>query len=53
MTPGTLQKELSFAGHLCGTAFTAAARLDRIAIGMLRVALVIVLVWIGGLKFVD
>jgi len=31
----------------------AASRLDRVAMGMLRVALVIVLVWIGGLKFVD
>lgn len=32
---------------------SAAARLDRVAMGMLRTALVIVLVWIGGLKFVD
>jgi reactive chlorine resistance protein C len=32
---------------------TAASKLDRVAMGMLRVALVIVLVWIGGLKFVD
>lgn len=31
----------------------AASRLDRVAMGMLRAALVIVLVWIGGLKFVD
>jgi uncharacterized membrane protein YkgB len=30
-----------------------AAKLDRVAMGMLRAALVIVLVWIGGLKFVD
>ncbi len=29
------------------------SRLDRVGMGMLRVALVIVLVWIGGLKFVD
>jgi uncharacterized membrane protein YkgB len=34
-------------------ALTAASKLDRIAMAMLRVALVIVLVWIGGLKFVD
>jgi uncharacterized membrane protein YkgB len=34
-------------------ALTAASRLDRVAMGMLRVALVIVLIWIGGLKFVD
>jgi len=31
----------------------AAAKLDRVAMGMLRAGLVIVLVWIGGLKFVD
>jgi reactive chlorine resistance protein C len=30
-----------------------ASKLDRVAMGMLRAALVIVLVWIGGLKFVD
>jgi reactive chlorine resistance protein C len=30
-----------------------ASNLDRLAMGMLRAALVIVLVWIGGLKFVD
>lgn len=29
------------------------SRLDRLAMAMLRVALVIVLLWIGGLKFVD
>ena len=32
---------------------SAAARLDRVAMAMLRAALVIVLVWIGGLKFVN
>ncbi len=32
---------------------SSAAKLDRVAMGMLRAALVIVLVWIGGLKFVD
>jgi len=30
---------------------SAASRLDRVGIGMLRIALVLVLVWIGGLKF--
>ncbi|HEY0785438.1 MAG TPA: DUF417 family protein [Acidobacteriaceae bacterium] len=35
------------------TTTLAASRLDRVAMAMLRVALVIVLVWIGGLKFVD
>jgi len=34
-------------------ALVAASKLDRIAMGMLRASLVIVLVWIGGLKFVD
>lgn len=29
------------------------SKLDRPAMGMLRIALVLVLVWIGGLKFVD
>ena len=32
---------------------SAASKLDRVAMGMLRFALVIVLVWIGGLKFVN
>jgi len=31
----------------------AASKLDRLAMGMLRTALVLVLVWIGGLKFAD
>jgi len=31
--------------------YAAASRLDRIGMGLLRVGLVIVLVWIGGLKF--
>jgi reactive chlorine resistance protein C len=34
-------------------ALSVASRLDRVAMAMLRVALVIVLVWIGSLKFVD
>jgi uncharacterized membrane protein YkgB len=33
--------------------FEQAARLDRIGMGMLRLGLVIVLLWIGGLKFAD
>src|SRR5260370_34964336 len=32
--------------------YVAASRLDRIGMGVLRLGLVIVLVWIGGLKFV-
>src|SRR6266404_6042921 len=31
--------------------YVAASRLDRIGMGLLRLGLVIVLVWIGGLKF--
>lgn len=32
---------------------TSASKLDRVAMAMLRAALVIVLIWIGGLKFVN
>lgn len=35
------------------TVFFAASKVDRLAMGMLRAALVLVLVWIGGLKFVN
>ena len=35
------------------TFLVVVSRLDRVAMAMLRVALVIVLLWIGGLKFVD
>ncbi|HEY0796401.1 MAG TPA: DUF417 family protein [Acidisarcina sp.] len=31
----------------------SASRLDRVAMGMLRASLVVVLLWIGGLKFVN
>jgi uncharacterized membrane protein YkgB len=34
-------------------ALSGASRLDRIGMGMLRIALGILLVWIGGLKFVN
>lgn len=37
--------------HLFDLAFTLASSLDRLGIGLLRLALVVVLVWIGGLKF--
>ncbi|SEG43479.1 Uncharacterized membrane protein YkgB [Bryocella elongata] len=33
--------------------FQQAARLDRFGMGLLRLALVVVLLWIGGLKFAD
>ena len=35
------------------TILSAASKLDRVAMGMLRAALVLVLIWIGGLKFVN
>src|SRR5260370_30516296 len=31
--------------------YAAASRLDRVGMGVLRLGLIIVLVWIGGLKF--
>ncbi len=34
-------------------ALSVVSGLDRVGMGMLRIALVIVLVWIGGLKFAD
>jgi reactive chlorine resistance protein C len=43
----------SLSGRWLIASLLFASRLDRVAIVMLRVALVIVLVWIGGLKFVD
>jgi len=33
--------------------YEKAAKLDRVGMGLLRLGLVVVLVWIGGLKFVD
>jgi uncharacterized membrane protein YkgB len=33
--------------------YATAARLDRVGMGMLRLVLVVVLLWIGGLKFAD
>jgi uncharacterized membrane protein YkgB len=33
--------------------YASAARLDRVGVALLRLGLVIVLLWIGGLKFVD
>jgi reactive chlorine resistance protein C len=33
--------------------YAMAARLDRVGMGMLRLGLVVVLLWIGGLKFAD
>jgi uncharacterized membrane protein YkgB len=43
----SLQSNVSGLGRL----YTKAANLDRFGMGMLRLGLVIVLVWIGGLKF--
>jgi reactive chlorine resistance protein C len=43
----------SMFGRWLLTSLLVASKLDRVAMGMLRASLVIVLVWIGGLKFVD
>ena len=51
MLTETMQEVASTPASWLKASLTAAAKLDRIAMGMLRVALVVVLVWIGGLKF--
>lgn len=40
-------------GSLVRRTFEQAAKLDRVGMGLLRLGLVVVLVWIGGLKFAD
>lgn len=40
-------------GVLAKRIFEQAAKLDRVGMGLLRLGLVVVLVWIGGLKFAD
>lgn len=40
-------------GFLAKRIFEQAAKLDRVGMGLLRLGLVVVLVWIGGLKFAD
>lgn len=53
-TAGTL--DISSEGDQNGIfrrALIAAARIDRLGMGLLRLGLVIVLVWIGGLKFAN
>ena len=40
-------------GSLLRRTFEQAAKLDRVGMGLLRLGLVVVLVWIGGLKFAD
>ncbi|NYF91497.1 DUF417 family protein [Tunturiibacter empetritectus] len=47
------QDETSLLGRWLLSGLYAASKLDRVAMSMLRGALVIVLLWIGGLKFVD
>lgn len=49
----TLDREMDkeTTGGLVHRIYSAAARLDRVGMGLLRLGLVIVLVWIGGLKF--
>ena len=49
----THQETVSVLDRWLLAGLSAAARLDRVAMAMLRAALVIVLVWIGGLKFVN
>ena len=53
MLQGVSVERTSSSSPLLLPVFSAAAKLDRVAMGMLRTALVIVLVWIGGLKFVN
>ena len=40
-------------GFFAKRIFEQAAKLDRVGMGLLRLGLVMVLVWIGGLKFAD
>jgi len=49
----THQETVSVLDRWLLAGLSTAARLDRVAMAMLRAALVIVLVWIGGLKFVN
>ena len=49
--PGTATQSLQSDGSVIRRLYIKAASLDRFGMGMLRLGLVIVLVWIGGLKF--
>jgi reactive chlorine resistance protein C len=49
--PGTATHSLQSNGSVIRRLYIKAANLDRFGMGMLRLGLVIVLVWIGGLKF--
>src|SRR6202171_1769099 len=49
--PGTATESLQSGVSVIRRLYIKAASLDRLGIGMLRLGLVIVLVWIGGLKF--
>ena len=49
--PGTATQLLRSDGSVIRRVYIKAASLDRLGMGMLRLGLVIVLVWIGGLKF--
>ena len=51
--PGTATESLQPGVSLIRRVYIKAASLDRFGMGMLRLGLVIVLVWIGGLKFVS
>jgi len=53
MSETIVRERMSHRSNWTLATLSAAARLDRVAMGMLRAALVIVLLWIGSLKFVD
>jgi uncharacterized membrane protein YkgB len=53
MSETIVQEPVSRRSNWTLATLSAAARLDRVAMGILRAGLVIVLVWIGSLKFVD
>jgi uncharacterized membrane protein YkgB len=49
--PGTATESLESGAPAISRLYIKAASLDRVGMGMLRLGLVTVLVWIGGLKF--
>ena len=51
--PGTATESLESGAPAISLLYIKAASLDRFGMGMLRLGLVTVLVWIGGLKFIS
>ncbi len=51
--PGTATESLDSGAPAISRLYIKAASLDRFGMGMLRLGLVTVLVWIGGLKFIS